>query len=443
MIEYVFPYELSIVAIIRDEGLYLQEWIDYHINVGVNKFYIYDNGSNDNTFEILQPYIDDNIVDYLYVDDDDFDRSKINLQIAVYNDAIIRHKYDTRFMIFIDIDEFVLPYKENNILNVVENIMSCNKAAAGIVIYWRCFGSSGLIKRPLGGVLRNYTYRGYDNFWNNNLVKTIANPRLIEGFFHAPHECNYFYGCCSLNENGEVRHKKGVCCTNSANKIRINHYFVKSREDWKLKMKRGRVDMPRGNNIEGRTWDMFQASDCNDLYDNDINRYISKVKSKRKCLSKHNESNAKVISFMEYCSTLDSFHDFDVDLENMFAFYRNIKEKFSYSKEDEKVWDKILEYYVISRTINGCNMLTGTEVDMLIEFCHEEIYIKKISYVANRILLIISDYLNRITMDSNSREYFVSRLRGMSSDSAVASYFYLENSNGIKLLKKMGLFCNR
>ena len=76
----------------------------------MDKFYIYDNGSKDNISEILQPYIDENIVEYCYIEDDDFDRSKVNIQIAAYNDAIIKHRYDTKYMMFIDIDEFVLPY---------------------------------------------------------------------------------------------------------------------------------------------------------------------------------------------------------------------------------------------------------------------------------------------------------------------------------------------
>ena len=73
MLNYVFQYELSVVAIIRDEAIYMQEWLDYHILAGVDKFYIYDNGSKDNISEILQPYIDENIVEYCYIDDDDFE----------------------------------------------------------------------------------------------------------------------------------------------------------------------------------------------------------------------------------------------------------------------------------------------------------------------------------------------------------------------------------
>ena len=61
-----FPHELAIVACAKNEGTYFKEWLDFHILVGVTKFYIYDNESDDNTKEVLQPYIDKGIVEYTY-----------------------------------------------------------------------------------------------------------------------------------------------------------------------------------------------------------------------------------------------------------------------------------------------------------------------------------------------------------------------------------------
>ena len=60
----LFKYELAIVAILKNEAPYIKEWIDYHLLAGVDHFYLYDNESEDNLKEILQPYIDINIVDY-------------------------------------------------------------------------------------------------------------------------------------------------------------------------------------------------------------------------------------------------------------------------------------------------------------------------------------------------------------------------------------------
>lgn len=52
-----YSQEIAIVAIAKNEGLYLKEWIEYHLLVGIKKIYFYDNESEDNTKDILEPYI--------------------------------------------------------------------------------------------------------------------------------------------------------------------------------------------------------------------------------------------------------------------------------------------------------------------------------------------------------------------------------------------------
>lgn len=46
---------LSICAIMKDEGPYLVEWLEFHKLVGVEKFYLYDNSSNDNSMIFCTP----------------------------------------------------------------------------------------------------------------------------------------------------------------------------------------------------------------------------------------------------------------------------------------------------------------------------------------------------------------------------------------------------
>lgn len=52
-ISYMSNY-LSICAVIKNEGPYLEEWIEFHRIQGVEHFYLYDNGSADQTKDILE-----------------------------------------------------------------------------------------------------------------------------------------------------------------------------------------------------------------------------------------------------------------------------------------------------------------------------------------------------------------------------------------------------
>ena len=55
-------YYCSICAIFKNESPYLREWIEYHLMIGFDHLYLYNNFSSDNYKEVLQPYIDKNAV---------------------------------------------------------------------------------------------------------------------------------------------------------------------------------------------------------------------------------------------------------------------------------------------------------------------------------------------------------------------------------------------
>lgn len=80
-------YKVSIGAIFKNEALYLKEWIEFHRIVGVEHFYLYNNNSDDNYREVLEPYIKRNIVTLV-------DWPKNQAQIEAYKDCI--HKYAKR-----------------------------------------------------------------------------------------------------------------------------------------------------------------------------------------------------------------------------------------------------------------------------------------------------------------------------------------------------------
>ena len=55
------------VCISQNAPPHIKEWIEYHKLIGFPKFYFYDNESYDDTFDILKPYIDDDLVEYTLI----------------------------------------------------------------------------------------------------------------------------------------------------------------------------------------------------------------------------------------------------------------------------------------------------------------------------------------------------------------------------------------
>ena len=48
---------LAACTIYRDDAAYLAEWIEFHRLMGVERFFLYDNGSTDNHREVLAGYL--------------------------------------------------------------------------------------------------------------------------------------------------------------------------------------------------------------------------------------------------------------------------------------------------------------------------------------------------------------------------------------------------
>ncbi len=219
----LFLHDLSVVAILKNEAPYLQEWLDYHLIAGVDHFYLYDNDSPDNQAEVVAPYVAAGLVDYIPAPGS-------AMQMPVYNDAVKRFKFFNRYMAFIDGDEFIFPKSNRNIIEVVDEILSRDSNAGGLMINWQLFGSNNLETADYSrGVLERFTRRAPIEDSCNNAVKTVADPRKIY-FICNPHCARYFEECYPVNETGNAVKGRVPNAANvpvTAGKIAVNHYYVK------------------------------------------------------------------------------------------------------------------------------------------------------------------------------------------------------------------------
>ena len=53
-----FQYYLSACAIFRNEAPYLEEWLVFHLGIGVEHFYLYENRSTDDFRGVLAPFVE-------------------------------------------------------------------------------------------------------------------------------------------------------------------------------------------------------------------------------------------------------------------------------------------------------------------------------------------------------------------------------------------------
>lgn len=219
---------LTVCAIAKDEGIYFKEWLDWHIKMGVEKFYIYDNGSTDNTLEVLQPYIDRGIVDYTF-----FPGQK--MQIKAYDDCIDRHRLDARWLAFIDIDEFIYPLKDATVREFLKNL----EYAPAVEINWLVFGSNGQEKKSDRPVMERFLRHSQGSHYLNRHVKSIVDPRRVYNMIGC-HEAARINGK-AVDPHGNPVKVSFRDREPQQDVIRINHYAIKSREEFEDKRRRGRA----------------------------------------------------------------------------------------------------------------------------------------------------------------------------------------------------------
>ena len=47
---------ICICQLIKDEQIYIEEWIDYHLNLGISKFVLFEDYNSTSHLEVLSKY---------------------------------------------------------------------------------------------------------------------------------------------------------------------------------------------------------------------------------------------------------------------------------------------------------------------------------------------------------------------------------------------------
>lgn len=238
---------LAVCAIAKDEGPYFKEWVEWHLGQGVDKFYVYDNESTDGTRQVLEPYIQAGIVEYI-----SFPGHR--MQLAAYDDCLERHRLDTRWIAFIDLDEFIVPIKDKSLRQFLQR----HEDAAAVEINWLIYGSGGAKTRQPGTMMERFKCHSLPDHYLNRHVKSIVNPRRVYTMIGC-HEVARLSGR-TVDSHGDT------VCSHFRDRepqqdiIRINHYAVRSYEEFVEKQARGRASGTK-KSVEDEYFNRFDLND--------------------------------------------------------------------------------------------------------------------------------------------------------------------------------------
>jgi hypothetical protein len=249
---------LSIGAIYYDETPYLREWIAFHRLVGVEKFFLYDNGNTDDHLEALAPFLEDGTV-VLH------EWPERPGQMTAYRHLLDTHGHESRWFAIIDLDEFLFSPTGSTL----PDMLAGYEQHPGVGVHWCVFGGSGHVRKPGGLVIESYLHRTTDRL-QNRWIKSVVDPARTLGCLtsHAFRYRDRGERAFAVDENhrpltdanprGEPGSNAGWSFDISFDLLRINHYWTKSREDWERKTVRPDAMHGGDRRFKTFTWERVQ-----------------------------------------------------------------------------------------------------------------------------------------------------------------------------------------
>lgn len=217
---------LAACAVFRDEAPYLLEWIAYHHAAGVAHFVLYDNASTDGGAKLIAASSLASFVTIVSWPE----RSPL---LSAYRHFLDNFASRFEWAAFIDIDEFLLPLNEG----AVPPLLARLQHVSAVLVNWRIFGPSGHEESPPGLVTENYTRRLPDEAPVNRHIKSIVRCAEVLGTGINPHE--FALRGAAANPSGEIVPNVALQPHACHDVLVLNHYFTRSRRDWRAKVARG------------------------------------------------------------------------------------------------------------------------------------------------------------------------------------------------------------
>ncbi|XP_048136979.1 glycosyltransferase family 92 protein RCOM_0530710 [Rhodamnia argentea] len=209
----MMKHELCACTMVWNQAASLREWIMYHAWLGIERWFIYDNNSDDAIKEVIEE-----------LDSQNYNVSRqswpwIKTQEAGFSHCVLRARDECNWVGFFDVDEFFyFPFPSNHrrglgipgkdmLRAMVANFSSSSPIIAEIRTACHSFGPSGLTSPPRHGVTVGYTCR----LQQPERHKSIVRPDTLDPTL--------------LNEVHHFRLKEGFRYLNAPESIAvINHY---------------------------------------------------------------------------------------------------------------------------------------------------------------------------------------------------------------------------
>lgn len=257
---------LEVMAIFKNEGDVLDEWISHYLSQGVDSINLINNASNDNYMSIIAPYLDDGRARL-------WDDPRKHIQYIAYNERLPLLRTTTEWLLICDLDEFV--YARRPFTSIRAYLKTLPFSVSSVQVLWKNFGSSGHKKQPPRGIRRGFThridYRLAKPTWGMNsdkiCCKYITRTSRVRNL--GLHRADLFWGANQLSDGHIISPADSQPISEELlerSALHLNHYFIQS-EDRFRRVKATRGSAISENGEPAYTIEYFMNYDWNDIED--------------------------------------------------------------------------------------------------------------------------------------------------------------------------------
>lgn len=219
-------WKVALVAIVKNEALYLQEWIIHHLSLGVEHVILYDNGSDDNTLRTVSKFINAGVLTYVAW-------PMRGGQIDAYNHAAKFLRHSAEWVGFLDADEYCVLHHHDNVYDFLSSLETDE-----VLVPWRNFPHSGHAVKPGGRTIENYLW-----------AYPVSEGQIVQvKHFVRAEQINKVYAHFSLVNSGKIRLADGsegrfshAISSPTYKGAQINHYATRSQAENVARLQKGQV----------------------------------------------------------------------------------------------------------------------------------------------------------------------------------------------------------
>lgn len=218
---------VAVCAVLKDDQLYVDEWLRYHRFLGFDAMHLYDNNENPSKY-----------LAGLHLIFGDFVTVKRlppakDLRESAYGDCFETFKTNNTWAAFINVDDFIVLRKHGNIKGFLQSVAPTGGA---VVLNWSQFSNDGAqnndISRP---VLARFTHTTKSLDPHTKTIAYLGHVESIDAHhleLHANRPTVDPLGRAipdDSTDRGNITSTKEIAC--------VNRYYTKSLKEFKLKMR--------------------------------------------------------------------------------------------------------------------------------------------------------------------------------------------------------------